>query len=281
MNWAMDRLDFLITLILWTNLLVALIVILAFVHRVVMLRRILAWFVMVCVTATLILFVLVGRLVPMIGSFLWILGILMILAAELSEKKTGPMTEERHIRAATPIRRWLAANPGVIALCRIFGICIFAAAFFLPACTDGGEGGGIHSGIDCALWTISGTITFLLNTTTNFSAFFAEADVFELFIFGIIGLINPLVVLILFFSYSNRFLMARRILAGIVLVCTALASIFLAQNHMVPLIGHYLWTTGILIVLATAAYDSETGPSEDYGTGPSQKDKLLSLHLKD
>ncbi len=105
---------------------------------------------------------------------------------------------------------------------------------------------------------------------------------FKNFIFAIIGLINPLIVLILFFSYTNRSVFLRRILAGIVLVCTALAWIFLAQNSMVPLIGHYLWVGGILMILGTGVIDQKRDLSaSDYGSGPPQKDKLLSLHIKD
>jgi hypothetical protein len=51
---------------------------------------------------------------------------------------------------------------------------------------------------------------------------------------------------------------------------------------MVPLIGHYLWNVGILIILVTGVADHKKDTCNfDYESCPPQEDKLLSVLIKD
>jgi hypothetical protein len=67
------------------------------------------------------------------------------------------------------------------------------------------------------------------------------------------GWINPLIVLVLLASFSRRLLMARRVMGVVVLVCMAATWTFFAQQKLVPLLGHFLWIAGALLILLPEA----------------------------
>jgi len=59
-----------------------------------------------------------------------------------------------------------------------------------------------------------------------------------------------LMLLYIFFSFFPRFRLVRRILAVAVLICIAATWTFFYLAHLIPLIGHFLWIGGILMILA-------------------------------
>ena len=132
-----------------------------------------------------------------------------------------------------PLRSWIEAHPAVAWLCRAAGFCIFAAAFFLPACDPGGRP---LMGWFCA----SITLTLLAGKDTYRS---------PAFLAGMSGLINPLIVTCLAFSFSRRFLRLRQVLGFLVLVCMAATWTLFSMEKIAPLIGHYLWIAGALLIL--------------------------------
>ena len=106
-------------------------------------------------------------------------------------------------------------TPRAILICRIIGLAIFAAAFLLPACRD------------------SGNINIFTDTYPVMS-----------------GLINPLILIYLTFSFFARFKRVRRTLAVAVLVCMAATWTFFWIAHLVPLVGHFMWIVGALMIVA-------------------------------
>jgi hypothetical protein len=64
------------------------------------------------------------------------------------------------------------------------------------------------------------------------------------------GWVNPLAVVYLLFTLGSRYLNVRRILAVSLLICLIATWIFLAKAPMVPLVGHYLWVAGLLLIIS-------------------------------
>jgi hypothetical protein len=260
------------------DLLMALIVVPGYIKKFAVLRRTLAGAIIAGVAASWI-FLGVAGMFPSVGYFVWIAAILMIFVADLATQKSGPSAEKKRLAAMAPMRNWLEAHPGFMGLCRIAGLCVFVTAFFLPACRMGGAGTGSYSGIQCALITIQGTVGFTIEVIPHLFSI-ATDTLFEAFVVNSIGLINPLIVLIFCLSFSSRFVLTRRILAGIVLLCTANAWMVIGHDHMVPLIGHYIWIAGILTILATSVSIHLTDrPDSDCVTDPPKSASQTGLQI--
>jgi hypothetical protein len=126
---------------------------------------------------------------------------------------------------------------------RILGFCVYLAAFFLPACREivpAGQDSNMLKGYTCAWIT-------LINT------FKAEIWHSEYFLAVFSGWINPLILLYLIFLAFPKLFWPRRILAGIILCFIAATWILFYRIHLQPLVGHYLWIAGILLILAGEA----------------------------
>ena len=133
----------------------------------------------------------------------------------------------------------VAAKPRSILICQVLGLGIFAAAFFLPAVRDAGpltDWSNIFKGWECA--KIATTAMFQKDTYES-AGFLAVMS----------GWINPMILLYLGFSFASKFARARRILAVAVLVCMLTTWIFFAVEHLVPMIGHFMWIAGALTIL--------------------------------
>jgi hypothetical protein len=131
-------------------------------------------------------------------------------------------------------------TPRAILICRIIGLAIFAAAFLLPACRDSGNINiftDTYPGWKCA--QIAFTAAFQKDSyeSSNFLAVMS-------------GLINPLILIYLTFSFFARFKRVRRTLAVAVLVCMAATWTFFWIAHLVPLVGHFMWIVGALMIVA-------------------------------
>ena len=137
------------------------------------------------------------------------------------------------------IGSWLAAHPRAILICQALGFCIFVAAFFLSAVRDSGPltaSSSLFKGWECA--NIALTATFQRDTYES-SGFLAAMS----------GWINPLVLLYLGLSLAAKFGRLRRFLAVAILVCMVATWIFFAIDHLLPMIGHFLWIVGALLIL--------------------------------
>ncbi len=134
----------------------------------------------------------------------------------------------------------ISSIPRNILICQMLGLCIFVAAFFLPACREAGPAHAFRAtfrGWECANMTIS-------------AAF--EKDTYESSDFLVVtsGLINPLILIYLPFSFFPRFKRVRLVLAAVVVVCMAATWAYFWITHLVPLIGHFMWIAGALMILA-------------------------------
>ena len=127
----------------------------------------------------------------------------------------------------------------MILICRILGLAIFAAAFLLPACREAGPVNSFTNtfkGWECARVTFTAAFQKDSYESWNFLAVMS-------------GLINELILIYLAFSFLPQFKKVRRSLAVAVLVCMAATWAFFAIATLVPLIGHYLWIAGALLIV--------------------------------
>jgi hypothetical protein len=137
----------------------------------------------------------------------------------------------------------------VTRIVRLVGVVVFVAAFFLPAVRDAhtgsGPGSGPMSGWMCATVAISASAGILHLTSGTMQG----KDILGMLCLILSGWVNPLVVLYLFFCIWRRFVRIRRVLAVAILICFVATWIFFVKAPMVPLIGHFLWVAGALMIL--------------------------------
>jgi hypothetical protein len=128
---------------------------------------------------------------------------------------------------------------------RILGIVVFVIAFLLPACRLGPDapGSNVFAGWKCA--------SVALTETTSL---FGKAVTWPLpepvILVVLSGWINPIILLVLILSVVPKVSIVRRILGIIVLVAMVGTWIFFAQEKLTPLIGHFLWIAGALLILS-------------------------------
>ncbi len=132
----------------------------------------------------------------------------------------------------------LAVHPRAILICQALGFSAFVAAFFLPAVKDSGglSDSDIFKGWECAKIALSAT--FHLDTYES-SGFLAAMS----------GWINPLMLLYIGLSFAPKFSRLRRALAIAIAVCMVATWIFFAVDQLIPIIGHFLWIAGALMIM--------------------------------
>jgi len=128
-----------------------------------------------------------------------------------------------------------------ILIARLVGLCIYVWAFFLPAVREvaapGGDAPEMLKGSRCAWITLVNTLNPEMWHSKYFLAVFS-------------GWINPLLVLYLIFLLFPIFRWPRRIVAVIIVAVIIGTWVFFAKYPLVPLVGHFLWIGGILLILA-------------------------------
>lgn len=133
-----------------------------------------------------------------------------------------------------------AARNGAVLIARLVGLCIYVWAFFLPAvrevATPGGDAPEVLRGSRCAWVTLINTRNPELWHSKDFLAILS-------------GWINPLLVLYLIFLLFPIFRWPRRIVAGIILLFILGTWVLFYTYPLVPLVGHFLWIAGILLIL--------------------------------
>ena len=134
-----------------------------------------------------------------------------------------------------------------VRIARVVGVVLFAIAFFLPAVRSvetSGPGSGPEPGYVCAMVAIA-------ITGRIFKAIGAPGkDALGVFTIILSGWLNPLILAYLAFLPWPRFLITRRILAAGTVICLVATWIFFADSQMVPLIGHFFWAAGALLIVA-------------------------------
>ena len=128
-----------------------------------------------------------------------------------------------------------------VLIARLVGLCIYVWAFFLPAvrevATAVNDSPEMLKGSRCAWITLVNTLNPEMWHSKYFMAVFS-------------GWINPLLVLYLIFLLFPIFRWPRRIVAVVIAVFMIGTWIFFAMYPLVPLVGHFLWAGGILLILA-------------------------------
>jgi hypothetical protein len=132
---------------------------------------------------------------------------------------------------------------------RIAGFLIYVVAFFLPAVREvasGGDTPDVLQGSRCAWITLINSFSHEIWHSQNFLAILS-------------GWINPLIVLYLIFLLFPKFRWPRRIAAGLIVLFILGTWIFFYLYPLVPLVGHFLWIAGVLLILAGELRRPATG----------------------
>ncbi|MFI5349627.1 MAG: hypothetical protein ACHQ2Z_08795 [Elusimicrobiota bacterium] len=117
---------------------------------------------------------------------------------------------------------------------------LFAAAFLMPAVKDSTPGVAMSSTYEgwwCAQFTLA-------------SAFGGIPISWMSPLIVLSGAVNPFVALYIAMGARPGLRLARRAVAAAVLAGLAAAWVVLAFTHMTPLVGHYLWVTGALLIVS-------------------------------
>ena len=140
-----------------------------------------------------------------------------------------------------------ATRTRAVWIVRVVGMCVYIAAFFLPACREvasAGQDPETFQGSRCAWITLVNTLSSEMWHSKGFLAILS-------------GWINPLIVLYLVFLLFPKLRWPRRVVAGLIVVFIAGTWVFFAILPLVPLVGHVLWIAGILLILAGEAFGVE------------------------
>jgi hypothetical protein len=138
----------------------------------------------------------------------------------------------------------------IVRIVRLAGIVVFVVAFFLPAVreahTAGGPGSGPMIGWMCALSASLATAGIFHVAHSGLNG----KDVAGMICLILSGWVNPLVLFYLVFCIWRKFVRIRRVLAVAILICLVATWIFLVKAPMIPLIGHFMWVAGALMILS-------------------------------
>jgi uncharacterized membrane protein len=138
-----------------------------------------------------------------------------------------------------------------ILILQSLGLCIFVAAFYMPAVRGAETGPGTMAGWMCAAVALAAT-----GGIFHAAAAATEGkDLPGIICLILSGWVNPLVLLYLLFSIWRKFVRIRCVLAVAILICFADTWFFFFKAPMIPLIGHFLWVAGALMILSGEAWD--------------------------
>jgi MFS family permease len=129
------------------------------------------------------------------------------------------------------------ATPRTLRYARILGYLVFLAAFFLPAVREPGSKDTFR-GSFCAWITLINTFNRDVWHSKDCLAILS-------------GWINPLMLLYVASLFSRRLRLFRRIVAILAALFIVGTWVYFYLASMAPLIGHWLWIAGILLILAS------------------------------
>jgi hypothetical protein len=145
------------------------------------------------------------------------------------------------------LRNTFDTHRWIVPVLRIVGLAIFVLAFLAPAVRV--QETTVLSGWKCA--TIATT-----ESMTLFGKPGPGKHQFIEYLVAISGWINPLIVLVILASPIRALRILRQIFAILVVLCMAATWTLFSEQHIVPLMGHFLWIAGALLVLAPDAVSS-------------------------
>ena len=122
---------------------------------------------------------------------------------------------------------------------RFIGLLLFVVAFQMPACHD--FWGNVYPGWKCAQMALGATVA-------------PEAYNWWDVLAVVSGFINPFVVLTFLLSFTNRLGGLKIVLFLATLLCIASTWVFFVGGHMTPLVGHFFWIAGALVISFSSAF---------------------------
>jgi hypothetical protein len=142
----------------------------------------------------------------------------------------------------------------IVPTLRILGLAIFILGFFESAVRVGET--DVLSGWKCATIATTESMTLFLKPGNGQHQFIEYLAAFS-------GWINPLIALVILASPVRALLTVRRIFAVIIVLCMAGTWALFSQQHIVPLIGHFLWIAGALLVIVPETFPGRPrGPAK-------------------
>jgi hypothetical protein len=137
------------------------------------------------------------------------------------------------------------------------GIAVFVLAFFLQAVTMQGSGAGSGTGAGPGSGPGSGPMAgwfcawiALMAVGAHFKTGVQGLEAQNVLL-ALSGLVNPLVLIYLGFSFSERFARLRLGLAIAIAACLASTWVFFCLAKFLPREGHFLWVLGIALIVAS------------------------------
>lgn len=141
------------------------------------------------------------------------------------------------------LRKWIGTYPQAIWSIRITGLCLFIAAFFLPACKTGGVGLVQLKGWECAWYALALPVAHLFQPDPDNSRF-------ELLLLSLSGFLNLAVVAHFSSIFFQKARPLRTALTIAIPACMLATWIYFALEDLAPVLGHYLWIAGALLIVA-------------------------------
>ncbi len=133
---------------------------------------------------------------------------------------------------------------GVLAS-RLLGLSILVWAFFLPAVRSGSAAdpsAAVFPGWKCASVALNLSLTL-------FGKAVKGAPPVTACLAAMSGWINPLIAVVLVLSLWRKALWVRRMVGVLVVLCIAATWIFFVKESLTPLVGHFLWIAGALLIV--------------------------------
>jgi hypothetical protein len=127
---------------------------------------------------------------------------------------------------------------------RVAGYFVYLLAFFLPACRQAGASvvgkPDVYQGWFCACFTIINSLNREIWRSKDALAILS-------------GWINPLMLFYVAFLFSKKLRSARRVIAAAIVFLIGCTWVYFYLAPLMPLVGHFLWVAGILMILAGEA----------------------------
>jgi hypothetical protein len=134
------------------------------------------------------------------------------------------------------------------------GFCIYVAAFLLPAIQPPGAKIAPVAGWLCALIALAPLAALVRGQWQGVQL--------EALLMAVSGLTNPFLLVYLVLRIWPRLVKSRRVVGLLVLAGIVSSWMVMSKSSFKPMIGHFLWIAGIVIILATEVWSLSSFKSE-------------------
>jgi hypothetical protein len=136
-------------------------------------------------------------------------------------------------------------SPVVAWLIRVVGLAVFAVAFLLPALAPPDAAPFI--GWKCASIAFSAPFSFLHGQSFDL----------DIVLVSISGLLNAFLFIYVLLSFFKRLKLVRWVFIGLIFISMLSTWDFFARKHCTPLMGHFLWIAGAVIIILPEFFGSK------------------------